>query len=438
LGGVLVNGVFLVRSVVVGAGNFLDSEVFKLFFTLFLSFLIGLEREEKRASGEYTFGGVRTYPLLALMGYTLAFLAGGEAIVLAIGLGIVGGLMMLSYWHKMQSIQEPGLTSEVAGLTVYLVGTLVYHGHLWVASALVILSLLLLELKVALQGLAQRFSAEDILIFAQFLFLTLVVLPILPNQEFGPFQLNPFRVWLVVVAVSGMSYGSLVLQRVTKGLGGLALVALLGGAYSSTAVTVALAKRSSVDRSYPRRYSGAILMASGMMYLRLALLVSLFNAALGQVLVLPFGLLSLTSILGGWLWSRVAAPPPSSPTDKPYPTGNPLELRAAFVFAGLFVVIVIATHYTVRYLGQGGIYGLAAIMGITDVDPFILGLTQVAGKGTAVSVAAVAIVIATASNNCVKGGYALLFGERQAGRQSLVLLVGLAIVGLLPLFWLGS
>ncbi len=136
------------------------------------------------------------------------------------GMGVVGGLMMLSYWHKMQSIQEPGLTSEVVGLTVYLVGALVYFGHLWVASALVILSLLLLELKVALQGLTQRFSVEDILTFAQFLFLTLVVLPILPNQEFGPFQLNPFRTWLVVVAVSGVSYASLILQRVTKGKGG--------------------------------------------------------------------------------------------------------------------------------------------------------------------------------------------------------------------------
>jgi uncharacterized membrane protein (DUF4010 family) len=343
--------------------------------------------------------------------------------------------MLLSYWYKTQRFPQAGLTSELAGLTIYLVGALVYYGHFWVASTIVIVSLLLLELKVFLEGLTQRFSQDDILTFAQFLFLTIVVLPIVPNQGFGPFQINPFKTWLVVVAVSTVSYSSFLLQRVIKGKGGITLTALLGGAYSSTVTTVALAKRSVSDRR-PHAYAGSILMASGMMYLRLVLLISLFNSNLANLLKVPFGILSLISILGGWLWSLQAdkATVPTQTTTA-YPAENPLELRSALMFALLFVLMIVLTHYTVLYLGNGGIYTLAGIMGVTDVDPFILGITQSAGHATSLSVAAKAVAIAAASNNLIKGIYAFSFADRQTGRQSLALLVGIALLGLIPLGW---
>lgn len=414
-------------------------DVFKIFLVLFLAFLIGLEREEqKSSSGKYTFGGVRTYPLIGLIGYSMAFLSTSQLLPLATGLVVIGGFMLLSYWHKTRSAQEAGLTSEMAGLVTYAVGALVYYGHFWVASTLVITSLVLLELKSALEGLARRFAPDDILTFTKFLFLTIVILPILPNRAFGSFQVNPFKTWLVVVAVSAISYGSFLLQRLIKGRGGVALVALLGGAYSSTVTTVALAKKSTVDRR-PHSYAGAISIASGIMYLRLALLVSLFNQGLAKELVLPFGILAVVGVGGGWFWAAKADPvAPSSQESKPYPSQNPLELRAALLFALLFVIMVILTHYTVLYLGNRGVYVLAGIMGVTDVDPFILGITQSAGKSTSLSVAGAAILIAAASNNIIKGIYAISFGDRQTGRQSCCLLFALALLGLTPLVWLAK
>ena len=417
--------------------SFIPIDVIKIFLVLFLSFLVGLEREEqKSATGKYVFGGVRTYPLIGLIGYGMAFLSTTQLLPLAAGFVVIGGLMVMSYWHKTRSSQDAGLTSEMAGLATYLVGALVCGGHFWVASTLVITSLILLELKAVLEGLAHRFSPDDILTFTKFLFLTLVILPILPNQAFGAFQINPFKTWLVVVAVSTISYGSFLLQKVVKGRGGVTLTALLGGAYSSTVTTVALAKRSTTDQR-PHAYAGAILLASGVMYLRLGLLVSLFSPTLSRELIIPFIILASAGIGGGWLWA-MKADRSSSPTSdsQAHPAGNPLELKAAFLFAFLFVVMVILTHYTVVYLGNGGVYLLAGIMGVTDVDPFILGITQSAGKSTSLSVAGAAILIAAASNNLIKGIYAISFADRQTGHQSFRLLLSLAITGLVPLFWL--
>jgi uncharacterized membrane protein (DUF4010 family) len=415
----------------------ISPDAFKILLVIFLSFSIGLEREEQRSVvGKYVFGGVRTYPLIGLLGYGMALLSTNQNLLpVSAGFIVIGSLMLLSFWKKTQTSQAAGLTSEIAGLNTYLVGALVHYDRFWVASTIVIISLILLELKTFLEGLTHRFAPDDILTFTQFLFLTIVILPILPDRTFSPFDLNPFKTWLVVVAVSSVSYGSFILQRVVRGRGSVAIAALLGGAYSSTVTTVALAKQSTTDRR-PHTYAGAILIASGVMYLRLAFLVFLFNRDLADKLLLPFGLLFIGGVLGGWWWLAIADRAdegnPSQPTAL---TSNPLELKAAFVFAALFVLISIATHYTVKYLGNSGVYALAVIMGVTDVDPFILGMTQAAGNSTSLSVGACAIAIAAASNNLVKGIYALSFGDKETGKQSFWLLLALSILGLSPLLW---
>ncbi|MGB5595068.1 MAG: MgtC/SapB family protein [Crocosphaera sp.] len=417
--------------------NFVSPEVFKICLVFFLSFLIGLEREEwKSISGKYSFGGVRTYPLIGLIGYSVASISSHQMLLLTAGFIVIGGLMLLSYWHKVQTSQGSGLTTEIVGLATYVVGALVYHDQFWMASTLVITSLLLLELKSVLEDLAHKFSPEDILTFTKFLFLTAVILPILPNQNFGIFEINPFKTWLIVVAVSGISYGSFLLAKVFKNRGEVAVIALLGGAYSSTVTTVALAKQS-VNSPYSYSYVGGIVMASGMMYLRLALLINLFNPQLGKKLTIPFCLLALIAIILGLLWSyRKETIANFSLEEKNQITRNPLELKAAFLFALLFVIIIIITHYTALYLGSSGLYLLSGIMGFTDIDPFILGITQSSEKLTSLSVGAGAILIAASSNNLIKGIYAFIFGDRQTGKQSLGLLLCLAIIGLTPLFFI--
>jgi len=272
----------------------LPPEAVQILLVLFLSFLVGLEREEHKAAvGHYGFGGVRTFPLIGLIGYSMALLSGTQLVPVTLGFLVIAGFLLISYWHKLSGSGAAGVTSEMSGLTTYLVGALVYYGHFWIATALSVASLLLLELKVVLEDLASRIPAEEILTFAKFLLLSAVILPILPNHEFAPFHINPFKTWLVVVAVSAISYGSYVLQKLTKGRGGILLASLLGGAYSSTVTTVVLARRAAREER-PHLFSGGILIASGVMYLRLVALLGLFNRKL--MIVLMPGFLALAGL----------------------------------------------------------------------------------------------------------------------------------------------
>jgi uncharacterized membrane protein (DUF4010 family) len=341
---------------------------------------------------------------------------------------------MLSYNHKLTTSELSGVTSEMSGLATYLVGALVYRDQYWIATALTVVSLFLLELKVSLEGLTKRIAPGEILTFTKFLLLSAVILPILPSEDLGPFKINPFKTWIVVVAVSAISYGSYVIQRMTKGRSGLLLTAILGGAYSSTVTTVVLAKRTAAENR-PHLISGATLMASGVMYLRISALLGLFNRGLLIELGPSFVLLAGIAFIVGWLWSR-RPDANSQETERPFEPRNPLELRAAFFFGVLFLTMLIATRFAAMYLGRAGVYGIAAIMGVADVDPFILGMTQSAGAVTNLSVAAAAIAIAAASNNLVKGIYAYIWSDRATRLQSLVLLGVFAALGLVPLVWL--
>ncbi len=415
--------------------RWLPLDAVKILLVLFLSFLIGLEREEhKVVLGRYAFGGVRTFPLIGLIGYSIALLSGNQLVPVTLGFVVIGAFMALSFWHKLSTSETAGVTSEMSGLTTYLVGALVFYGHLWIATTLCVASLLLLELKTALETIATRTAPAEILTLAKFLLLTGVILPILPNQQFGPFHLNPFRTWLVVVAVSTISYGSYILQKLTKERGGVVLAAFLGGAYSSTLTTIVISRRAARE-DRPHLFAGGILIASGVMYLRLTALLALFNRHLMSLLALPFLVLGGLAIAVGWIWSRR----PDVKTDavkREFEPNNPLELGAAFLFALLFLAMLVLTQLAVTYLGRAGVNTLAAIMGVTDVDPFILGMTQAAGSLTPLNVAGAAVLIAAASNNLIKGIYAYSIADRKTGTQGLVLLAILAALGLVPLLWM--
>lgn len=412
----------------------LPPEGARIVLVLFLSFLVGLEREEHKGEGDYSFGGVRTFPLIGLIGYGAALLSGTQVILVAIGFAVVAAFMLAAYRHKIGQSSLAGATTEMSALATYLIGALVHYDHFWVATTLAVISLLLLELKTALESLARRAAPGEILTFAKFLLLTAVILPVLPNQAFGPFHLNPFRTWLVVVAVSSVSYGSYVLQKATEHRGGVVLAALLGGAYSSTVTTVVLARRARVERR-PHLFAGGMLMASGMMFLRVVALLALFSGALVARLGPPFATVALTAVAGGLVLSRWPDGRRGE-VERPMASKNPLELGAAILFGVVFIAMLIATQLAVKYLGTAGVFGLAAIMGVADVDPFIMGMTQAAGGGTPLPVAATAVVITVASNNVVKGVYAYGFADRRTGIEGLVALVALALCGLLPIVFL--
>ena len=409
-------------------------DAFKIVLVLFLSFLLGLEHEEHRPQKSYAFGGIRTFPQLGLFGYILATLAAPSVLLLAAGLLVAGVFLTISYLHKLKRDPEAGITTEISGLGTVLLGALVQHDRLWLAATVVVAALLLLELKTGLESMARRIDPAEIITFTKFLLLSAVILPIVPNQPLTPFAINPFKTWLVVVAVSAISYASYVLQRLTKGKGGILLSAFLGGAYSSTVTTVVLAKRAAKEER-PHLFAGATLLASGVFYLRLILLLAFFSLPLTRLLAPGFFILGVTATVAGWLWSRFPDVG-NQKIEREWTSSNPLELRAAFTFALIFVAMLVATHLTVTYLGAGGVYTLGAMMGLTDITPYVLGLAHGLNNPTALTVAAGGIIVSAASNNLVKGGYAYFFSDPQTGRQSLALLLVLTLASLVPLAFL--
>jgi uncharacterized membrane protein (DUF4010 family) len=315
----------------------------------------------------------------------------------------------------------------------FVVGALVAREQFWLATTITVIGLLLLELKTFLEGLSTRVPSEEIFTFTKFLLLTAVILPVVRDQTYGPFGFNPFKTWLVVVAVSAISYASYLIQLRTTGKGGILLAAILGGLYSSTVATVVLAKRAKGEKR-PHLFSGSILIASSVAYARLIVLVALFSRELAAKLALWFIAFTVVGSLFGWFWTT-RREPESGEVKSQVVAKNPLELSAAFLFALLFVVMLALTHYAVVTLGSAGVYALAALTGFTDIAPFVLGLANTVGTTTPVNLAASAIVVAMASNNAVKAGYAYAFSDRKTGTQSVALLVVFSLVGLLPLIW---
>lgn len=407
-------------------------EATKLMLTLFLSFLLGLEREEHQQAkdGHASFGGVRTFPLIGLLGYAMALIAGRQILPLAVGFAVLGAFLLVSYRHKIETSQKPGITTEVTGLSTFLVGALISHEQYWIAVSIVVISLFLLELKSGLEGMARKLPPEEIITFTKFLLLAAVILPIVPDEEWTSFHLNPYKTWLIVVAVSAISYVSYILQIVARGKGGgVLLAALLGGAYSSTATTIVMARQARKgDSAY--RYSGAILLACGVMYLRMGIFIAIFNGLLAMEVAWRLGVVAITGITGGWLWARRHASE-GEEKDGAAASQNPLELKVALLFALLFVLLLIATKLVAEQMGTGGLYALAVLVGVTDITPFILGVTQAAGHSTSIEVAAVSVMIAMASNNVVNGFYALYLADRRTGKMALSLLAGLGALAVI-------
>ena len=287
--------------------------------------------------------------------------------------------------------------------------------------------------------LAEKIPNHEIFTFAQFLVLTGVVLPLLPNQPVTSLTpITPFQVWMAVVVVSSLSYGSYLLQRLFSRQGSLFLTSVLGGLYSSTATTVVLARQLKQDPGNRNELQSGIVLATALMYLRLGIVLAIFNLSLALSLAGPLVglalagavLASLCLWLGrdGEMGDRTAAPAAK----------NPLELPSALIFAFLFVVISVSSSWVKARFGQVGIYWLAALVGVTDIDPFVLSVAQGGVADLDQGAAAIAILVAASSNNALKAAYSVMFA---GWRRSIGIVLSLLTLGLLGCgiaVWLGS
>jgi uncharacterized membrane protein (DUF4010 family) len=278
---------------------------------------------------------------------------------------------------------------------------------------------------------------KEIVTAGQFLILTGIILPLLPSEPVTTLtNITPRQAWLSLIVVCTLSYASYLAQRYwTPAAGGL-WTAALGGLYSSTATTIVLARRAKADDAMRSQARAGITLATGIMYLRILAIIAVFNLTLAQRLMIPLSSLFLAAVLICALQSWLSVP--SLKSERISLGDNPLELGAAAIFATLFILTSLLSNWVTTRFGITGIYSLAAIIGFTDIDPFVLNLAQGGTLGVPNDVISPAILIATSSNNLLKAGYAALFAGGRVTMPSAASLIVLAVAGLIIAFNMGA
>ncbi len=390
----------------------------------------GLYKQEARSSP----GGIRTFPMLAIVGALLYLLDPHTLMLYAVGLG---ALAVWLYAHLRTAgapeTQRPTLIVPAANVLAYLFGPVALTQPSWLLVSVAVVAVLLIEGREVLHRAVRQLAREEIYTLGKFLILVGIILPLVPNRPVvAATPITPFEVWLALVAVSSLSYLSYLLQRYLPHRGTL-VPAILGGAYSSTATTVALARAQKAAGAPRPQLTVGIIVATAVMYLRIDLVVALFNRPVAWIL-LP-RVLVLSAIAGAialvqW-WRRGAEPASAAGT---LPSMNPLQLPAAVAFAALFIVVALASGWVRSHFGSPGIYALGGIAGVSDINPFVLSLAQGSVAGMPAAGIGAAILIAAASNNIMNGLYALAFGGVRPCLRAALALFATAAVGLVLAF----
>ncbi len=411
-----------------------------------LSFFLGLAFEDFFAQAPRRRpGGIRTFPMLALAGGVLYLLDPNRLIPFTAGLVVLGGWLLVYYrayvgaaseqaepQAESQAESHVGVVVPILNIHAYLLGAVALALPPWVAVTMTVVAVLLLTGREQLHALARRVELKEIITAGQFLVLTGIVLPLLPNQPVTTLTpITPRQVWLALVVVCTFSYLSYLAQRYWAAAAGGLWMAALGGLYSSTATTVVLARQAKAQPELRRQAQAGITLATAIMYLRILGIVAIFDLDLARVLLLPLGALSAAALVFcsvQYRWHS-GADKQSAQAMHLAASANPLELGAAAIFALLFVAVSLITVVVKAQLGISGIYALAAIVGVSDVDPFVLNLAQGGVAGMASSALAAAILIAASSNNILKAAYAAGFAGGKATAASAAALAVLALAG---------
>lgn len=404
-------------------------------FLLGLSFFLGFAFEDVFArAGIRRPGGVRSFPMLALLGGLLFLLDPQHLVAFALGLLIVGAWLVVYYSHHVNEQDESGQRNVgvmvvVLNAYAYVMGAVAIALPHWVIVGATVAATLLLTSRSALHALARGVDIGEIVTAAQFLVLAGLVLPLLPATRVTPLtSITPRQAWLALVVVSGLSYASYLFARYVAPKAGGLWVAAIGGLYSSTATTVVLARGMKDDPATAGTARAGITLATALMYVRVLVVVAVFNAALAAVLALPaLALAVLAAALAAVQYRHEPAREASRA-----PGGierNPLELGPAVAFAAAFVVISLLSGWVRARFGTGGTFTLAALVGVTDIDPFVLNLAQGGAAGSSDRVLAAAILIAASSNDVLKAVYAVAFGGLRAARSCVVALGCCALAG---------
>lgn len=402
--------------------DYLPSELVTFLLVTLFSLLIGLSQRKislKREGETTLFGTDRTFTFIGILGYLLYILDPEQLRLFMGGGAILGVLLGLNYYVKQSQFHVFGVTTIIIALITYCIAPIVATQPSWFYVMVIVTVLLLTELKHTFTEIAQRMQNDEMITLAKFLAISGIILPMLPNHNLIPdINLTPYTIWLATVIVSGISYLSYLLKRYVFHESGVLISGIIGGLYSSTATISVLARKSkNAQPQEATEYVAAMLLAVSIMFLRFMILIFIFSREIFAGIYPYLLIMAFVSAAAGWFihtrQKRKSSPDPVVEEDS---SDNPLEFKVALIFAGLFVIFTILTHYTLLYAGTGGLNLLSLITGFSDITPFILNLLQDTAHVTGFVITACTMQ-AIVSNIMVNMCYALFFsGSRSALR----------------------
>jgi len=366
-----------------------------------LGFLVGLERESRGGSiSARITAGVRTYTLVSLFGFGCAWLYRlNIEFVIPVGIIVIGGMLLASYLAKQKS-GAVGWTSEIAALLTFIVGILSLLADIWIPMALGIFTTLLLSEKAGLEQYIEKLDKSEFLAVVKFLLVTVIILPALPDKNYTQFDLNPYRIWQIVILISSIGFVGYFLMKKFGDKVGLWLSGLMGGIVSSTAVSIAMGNIAKSNVHIARRAFQATILASSVMYLRILVLIYFLNSAIAYAIWWKLILLFLCGLALAFIIHDKNEDVPAGPISSIH---NPFEIKPAVIFASLFVILSVVTIMVKQFWGESGLIGLSVIVGVTDIDPFILSI--IGKQNLFQNVVIASIIISMMSNTIVKGIY---------------------------------
>ncbi|MEG8947931.1 MgtC/SapB family protein [Rosettibacter firmus] len=384
---------------------------------LALGFLVGLERESSKSKQKkIVLGGVRTYPIISMLGFGCAWLYSiGVQAILPIGLIAVSGLTAISYFTKVQT-ERLGVTSEVTALVTFIVGALAYLVDIWAAMTLGIINTILLSEKARLEEMVEKLDRVEFLAVLKFLLVTLIILPVLPDKDYTIFHLNPSKIWKIVIIVSSLGFIGYFLSKRLGDHIGFRLSGFIGGIVSSTAVSIAYGRMAQKNENVANNALQGALIASSVMYLRVLILIMIVNPLIVSSVWWQLIVLSIIGFVLSYFDLKVHSGKSSFNKDSQN-LQNPFEIRPSLMFALLFVLLTVITGWVKMYFGQSGVLTLSIIVGVTDIDPFILSI--ISTSNFEIKVMASAIIISMMSNTIMKGIY-FSYLSAESRKESLI------------------
>lgn len=410
--------------------NLFPPDIVKFIIVTLFALLIGLEQRRHHIDEEpeSLFGTDRTITLIGILGFILYIISPQNLIAFLGGGFVIAVLLAIFYYQKIQKQKKFGITTLIIALITYCLAPLVYTQPDWLVILIVVSVLVLTEIKETLFKFSKKFDNDEFVTLAKFLVVAGVILPLLPDKPISAvINISPYKFWLAIVAVSCISYFSYLLKKFVFPDSGIILTGVLGGMYSSTATTIILAKKSK-ELPESRKVVAAIILATTMMYLRIFLLALFFNKEIALQLAPSFAIfIVISSVLAIYFlkFHRKGHQQQSNGQSIEAHT-NPLEFKTALVFAALFIFFGIITGFINKKFGTEGINVLSFVVGVTDIDPFILNLFQ-SKWNIEISVLVMAVMNAISSNNLLKMIYGISFGDKSI-RSPLIIGFGILIV----------